>query len=71
MSSFDDRLAALQEHVVVERKTPDEYLAIAERFVAEGNADLASFYLNMAKSWRILDRLDNDDEAEGWDDDDA
>jgi hypothetical protein len=46
--TFDERVAALEEHLV--EKTAEEVLAEAERFLDEGNKLLASHALMRAKS---------------------
>lgn len=56
--NFDDRIAALEEHIVRETKTADDFLARAEQNFAAGRLRDASWDLSMARGYRSLERID-------------
>lgn len=58
MAAIDDRIAALEEHIVDEPMPVEEML---DR--AESSPHLASFWLHLAKLHLALDRSSDEDEA--------
>ena len=61
--NFEDRVAALEEHVVTRSKTPEDCLEEAERALMRGSDAMASFWLRMAKFKAGLDEIEEDDDA--------
>jgi hypothetical protein len=70
-ADFADRVAALEEHIVVRDTSSDEFLARAEQALAEGDRGEARHCLTMAKIGRDLEEIKALNDEADWGDDDA